>query len=882
MESSIYRYILRNTRRDQIILILVTLCSFPFVYWSLDVPKTIVNQAIGGEDIPSTVFGLPVSQVGFLWFMCLLFIVLVLINGLFKYYLNVYRGVVGERLLHRFRSQLYDHLLRFPLPFFKRTSSAQLIPMITSETESLGGFIGEAFALPAFQGGLLLTYLYFIFMQDVFLGLAAIVLYPPQLWLIPRLQRKVNRLARRRVQTVRELADTVGETVAGISEIHSNATAGYEKARTRSLLDRILSIRFEIYRRKFFIKFLNNFLAQLTPFMFYLIGGYLVIVNQLSLGALVAVLAAYKDLASPWKELLKYYQTKEDARIKYGQIVEQFHLPPDSLAGSDDVDQLDFTKLGDTIIASNLEYSEDDAIRKIEASSFRLPVTQHTAVIGRSGSGKEHLAPLLARLVAPSKGQIRVGETNIEAVSRATYGNWSAYVGPAAHTFTGTIEENLFYGLRQAPLQAYADTPASGESPRWFGNSDDIETAFDVNATDPQWIRFDAANVPDYDGLQQLALKMTDVTDFRQDAFHFGLNTSLESHDSTDLPQTLLRARQELRQRLAEPEFAELVQHLDRDSYNLNLSVAANLLFGTPLGEQWKTAALSTNTVIREILDELSITEDLIDIGHRLTRIMLEMFADVPPESELFQRFSFISADDLPEYELLLKSIDSNGIESLDAEDRSRLLSMPFTLTVARHRLGLIDAPMQEKIVNARKRLIEKLGQDNAFVQFYDRADYSPAMSVLDNILFGKVAYGVARAQDRVAELIGSTLDDLKLRDDIERLGFRHHAGTAGARLTSIQRQKVVITRALMKQPQLLILDQATGVFDHVEETRMIEALRRHQKDRGLICVLDRPKLAAKFDQVLVMDGGRVVEQGEFEQLRAQGDSELNRLLGES
>ena len=71
----------------------------------------------------------------------------------------------------------------------------------------------------------------------------------------------------------------------------------------------IFDIRFEIYKKKFFIKFLNNFLAQLGPFFFFSIGGYLVIMGDLTLGALVAVIGAHKELYSPWKELLTYYQT---------------------------------------------------------------------------------------------------------------------------------------------------------------------------------------------------------------------------------------------------------------------------------------------------------------------------------------------------------------------------------------------------------------------------------------------------------------------------------------------------------------------------------------------------------------------------------------------
>jgi len=69
-----------------------------------------------------------------------------------------YRRPLGERMLRRFRYQMYQRLLRFPLGYFQKMSSAQIIPMITVECEQLGGFIGDAFVLPLFQGGQLLRH----------------------------------------------------------------------------------------------------------------------------------------------------------------------------------------------------------------------------------------------------------------------------------------------------------------------------------------------------------------------------------------------------------------------------------------------------------------------------------------------------------------------------------------------------------------------------------------------------------------------------------------------------------------------------------------------------------------------------------------------------
>ena len=197
------------------------------------------------------------------------------------------------------RHDLYQQVLRFPLPQFKTMSAGEIIPMIVAETEPVGGFIGEAVVPPIFQGGLLVTYMVFIFNQDLWLGLAAIALYPPQIYLIPRLQRKINLLSKERVQTARQLSDRIGESVAGFAEIRGNDTLQLERADISHRLGKIYAIRYDIYKRKFFVKFLNNFLAQITPFFFYSVGGYLVIKGSLSLGALVAVLAAYKDILNP-------------------------------------------------------------------------------------------------------------------------------------------------------------------------------------------------------------------------------------------------------------------------------------------------------------------------------------------------------------------------------------------------------------------------------------------------------------------------------------------------------------------------------------------------------------------------------------------------------
>src|SRR3984893_15198319 len=223
LEPTIYGFIIRHSLWKQVALLVFTLVSFPFLYYSLDLPKTIVNRAIGGKTFPQDLYGIwHLEKLPYLLTLCGIFLALVFINGGFKYYINVYKGQLGERMLRRLRYELYHRLLRFPIGHYTRVSASELIPMITAEVEPLGGFIGDAFVLPLFQGGTLVTIIVFMFMQDPVLGAAAVALYPLQGYFIHKRQRKVNLRGTERVRTIRRVADRVGDSAAGITEIYAN------------------------------------------------------------------------------------------------------------------------------------------------------------------------------------------------------------------------------------------------------------------------------------------------------------------------------------------------------------------------------------------------------------------------------------------------------------------------------------------------------------------------------------------------------------------------------------------------------------------------------------------------------------------------------------
>ena len=109
------------------------------------------------------------------------------------------------------------------------------------------------------------------------------------------------------------------------------------------------------------------------------------------------------------------------------------------------------------------------------------------------------------------------------------------------------------------------------------------------------------------------------------------------------------------------------------------------------------------------------------------------------------------------------------------------------------------------------------------------------------------------------------------LSDGSGRKGFDAYVGDRGVKLSGGQRQRIAIARVMLKDAPILILDEATSALDSEAEAAIQENLYKLMQGKTVIAIAHRLSTIAAMDRLVVMDQGRIIEEGSHEQLVAKG-----------
>ncbi len=811
VKRSLTSWILDGNVKLQISLAMIILLIVAIRVVPLEMQKRIVNEAIN------------LRKIDLLITYCGIYLAAVVLASGLKLFINIIQTRISQKATAEMRKQLYHHILNMPLGFFRNTQPGTVVNSLINELTIPGNFVGMAVAVPLTNVLTLLAFAGYLIVLNPLLGIVSFSIYPVMLYVIPLLQKFVNRDNKKRVNASRKLSSKIVESISGIHEVQANGAFEIENNKYDKIVDYLMKIRIKWSIYKFAIKVVSNFFINLGPFLIFIIGGYLAIKGQLGLGALVAFLSAQEKLYDPWKELIEFYQVYQDGSVNYYKTMNYFDVKIEHELAPTNRDPYELEAF---INVENMTLETEEGVKLLNDVSLNIAPGEHIALVGFSGSGKSSLALCMAQLYKYTSGHATIGNQEISELTKADITKNIGLVSQSPFIFDGTIKENLMY--------SYAAL---------YGEEDDPELDKLVHV------------------LQQSGLFV--------DVLRFGLNTVVEGSADEFIP-VIIKMRENFQKEFGDT-VGEWVEFFDEKQFLSYASIADNIIFGAPISVDFKNHNLVKNQFFLKFMGDADLTRPLLSLGKAIADQTVDILKNITHDKMFFESTP-IRLEEFEKYKELVSEIKNKNLHQINNQQTTNLLELALRFSPGKHRIAIIPEFLTNLILEGRYMFREKIRQkDPHAIAFFKNDQYIHSQTIFNNILFGIVKTTNPSDQEKINQFMVALLIGEDFFEKMIEIGMNFKVGTEGNKLSGGQRQKLAIARTFLKSPQIMILDEATSALDNKSQKRVQNVLSRYWKGKStLIAVVHRLDIVKEYDKVAFLKAGKIVEMGTYDELMAK------------
>jgi ATP-binding cassette subfamily B protein len=211
--------------------------------------------------------------------------------------------------------------------------------------------------------------------------------------------------------------------------------------------------------------------------------------------------------------------------------------------------------------------------------------------------------------------------------------------------------------------------------------------------------------------------------------------------------------------------------------------------------------------------------------------------------------------------DLSIRAGEKLGIVGASGAGKSSLVSLLLRLYDTENGRVLVDG--QDVRTVTQESLRSQIGMVTQETAMFNR-------SARDNIAYGKPG---ASEEEIIAAARAAEAHDfiINMIDHNGRKGYDAFLGERGVKLSGGQRQRIALARAFLKDAPILVLDEATSALDSEVEANIQEALGRVMQGKTVLAIAHRLSTISAMDRIVVLDTGRIVEEGTHDQLLAKG-----------
>ncbi|MCY8665552.1 ABC transporter ATP-binding protein [Bacillus haynesii] len=392
--------------------------------------------------------------------LALVFIVQAVCDGFSTYFLSY----AGQKVVASLRERMWFKLLRLPVRYFDEKTSGETVSRVVNDTGIVESLISDHF--PQFVSGIITIVgsVIILLIMDWKMTLLMLISVPITTFIMIPLGMKMQRISKTLQDETASFTGHVQQTLSEIRLMKASNAEHTEKMKGLSGISKLF--QYGLKEARIF--------ALVSPFMHLVImivivaiigyGGIRVSEGTMSAGSLIAFLLYLFQIIFPITSFTMFFTQLQKAKGATERIIEILHTEEEQ--GQEGLD-MDISNL--PIRAENVSFSYGDGESVLREVSFDVDPGQMIAFVGPSGGGKTTMFGLLERFYEPDSGAIHIGETPISKLSMKSWRSQIGYVSQDSPMMSGTIRENLRYGLDHADSiddqelwkvaeMAYADT----------------------------------------------------------------------------------------------------------------------------------------------------------------------------------------------------------------------------------------------------------------------------------------------------------------------------------------------------------------------------------------------------------------------------------------
>lgn len=358
----------------------------------------------------------------------------------FSYYLMSY---IGEYIVAKIRSKLWNHVLYLPIPYFDRHESGELMSRITQDTYTVKSLVTEHLA--NFVSGIVtvLGAVAILIIIDWKMTLILFIFVPLAIVLVLPLGQKIYKISMQTQDEMATFSGNLGRVLSDIRLVKSNIAEPVEKQNGNQKIQQLFRFGLKEAKIQAIISPLMTTIIMAVLVVIIGYGGIRVARGELSAGSLVAIIIYMVQIIVPFSQMAGFFTAFQKAMGATERIQQLLNTETEHNNGNTRID------VHKPIVFQNISFAYEKGKTILQNVHFEVKPGQTVAIVGPSGAGKTTIFSLIERFYQPTNGAIKLGNTDIREFPLFEWRQQIGYVSQESPIMSGTIRENICYGLNR-------------------------------------------------------------------------------------------------------------------------------------------------------------------------------------------------------------------------------------------------------------------------------------------------------------------------------------------------------------------------------------------------------------------------------------------------